>query len=46
MFINLNNLNLGKLQKYKNENSTFNIMKKLYKIKDNEDIFVKDVLLP
>ena len=46
MFINLNNLNLGKLQKNKNENSTFTIMKKYHNIKDNEDVFVNEVLLP
>ncbi len=46
MFINLNDLNLGKLQKNKNENSTFNIMKKLYKIEDDKKVLVKDVLLP
>ena len=46
MFYNFNKLNLGKLQKSKNENSTYNILKQLYNIKDNEDIYVNDVLLP
>jgi hypothetical protein len=46
MFNNSNKLNLGKLQKSKDENSTYNILKQLYNIKDNEDIYVNDVLLP
>ncbi len=46
MFLNLNKLNLGKLQKNKNENSTYNILKELYNIKDNENVYVNNVLLP
>ena len=45
MFINLNNLNLGKLQKNKKENSTFNIMKKIHNI-SNDEVYVDEVLLP
>ena len=46
MFINLNQLNLGKLQKSKREDSTYQIFIKLLKKNDNDDIFVNDVLLP
>ena len=46
MFYNSNKLNLGKLQKSKDENSTYNILKQLYNIKDNENVYVNDVLLP
>ena len=45
MFINLNNLNLGKLRKNKKENSTFNIMKKIHNI-SNDEVYVDEVLLP
>ena len=45
MFYNSNKLNLGKLQKNKDEDSTYNILKKLYNIKDNENVYVNDVLL-
>ena len=43
MFINLNKLNFGKLQKNNKENSTYQILKKKEK---KEDIYVNDVLLP
>ena len=46
MFYNSNKLNLGKLQKNEDENSTYNILKELYNIKDNENVYVNDVLLP
>ena len=46
IFFNSNNLKLGKLQKNKDKNSTYNILKKLYNIKDNENVYVNDVLLP
>ena len=43
MFLNINNLNLGRLQNNKNNNwnSTVNILNKLY-----NDISVKNVFLP
>ena len=46
MFINLNKLNLGKLQKSKKDNSTYQIFIKLLNKNDNDDIYVNDVLLP
>ena len=46
MFYNFNKLNLGKLQQSKDENSTYNILKQLYNIKDNENVYVNEVLLP
>ena len=45
LFRNINHLNLGKLQQMKNEDSTYQLMKKLNNLKDNE-INVEDVLLP
>ncbi len=46
MFINLNKLNLGKLQKSKKDNSTYQLFIKLLNKNNNDDIFVNDVLLP
>ena len=40
MFYNSNKLNLGKLQKNTDENSVYNISKKIYNIKDNENVFM------
>ena len=45
MFINLNNLNLGKLQKNNKEDSTYNIIKKR-NLNIDEPVFVDEVLLP
>ena len=46
LFINLNNLNLGKLQKNTNEESTFTILKKKRNLKEDDPVFVDEVLLP
>ena len=46
IFYSFNKLNLGKLQKNKIENITYHILKELYNIKDNENIYINNVLLP
>ena len=47
MFININNLNFGKLQKPKNvENTTYDILFNLRKLNDNDNVFVDETLLP
>ena len=46
MFININKLNLGKLQKNKKEGSTAMLLKKKRGLKDNDDVFVDEVLIP
>ena len=48
MFLNINNLNLGILQKTKNDDrkSTVNITRSLYYNKDDDNIQVKNVFLP
>ena len=46
MFINLNNLNLGKLQKNNKEDSTYTIIKNKRNLNNDEPVFVDEVLLP
>ena len=46
MFININGLNLGKLQKNKKEESTAVLLREKRKLKEKDDIFVDEVLIP
>ena len=45
MFININKLNLGKLQKNKKEDSTEMLLKKKRSLKEKDDVFVNEVLI-
>ena len=46
MFININGLNLGKLQKNLKEDSTATLLRKKRGLNNNDDIFVDEVLIP
>ena len=46
LFINLNDLNLGKLKNSNKDDSTSKYIKEFYKLKDDDNILVNEVLLP
>ena len=46
LFRNINKLNLGKLQAISKENSTYQILKKKYNLKEDKLVRVEGVLLP